>query len=322
MRKKVYFYSPTPSDSTAFYRTSAVLPYISHPDFELIDVSANEKWTWASIVPCSEFIFQRPFSHEHLQLLTLIKDLGVSIILDYDDNLLSVDQYNPTYQQYQQAIPTIKACVQLADEVWVSTEAIGKSFGYPNTYVIPNSHNNYLYPVADKRPYNYKSKKVSYRGGQSHQADIDSVSEDLVRIVNANMDWQFLFCGDRYTFMERRCGDNYHILPGLPMMQFFKYYFAENSNIAIFPLVDTEFNRGKSNISWLEGIYAGSAFFGNKELPEFNKDGILPFSQLLEVKDNDVLEFYNRVGWELICDTLLLSNINKLRINRILENLK
>ena len=64
------------------------------------------------------------------------------------------------------------------------------------------------------------------------------------------------------------------IITNLPttvtLMQFYKQYHELNANIAFFPLLDNVFNNGKSNISFLEATYAGSAFMGNRNLPEFN----------------------------------------------------
>lgn len=319
MRAKIYYFSPSPSDSTAFYRTSGILPWINHPEFELIDVSGRNKWDWASLTGCRMFIIQRPFASEHIQLMRLIKSLGIYLIADYDDALLEVDMHNPTYQQYLNSRDNIRECIKLANELWVSTQAIADSFGHINTHVIPNAHNDHLFPTAKKRNYNPTTKKCIYRGGSSHQADVNAVATSLIKVINDNQDWEFQFLGDRFTYLELNCGDNYHIVQGMPIMDYFGYYYEQNANIAIFPLVDTPFNRGKSNISWIEATYAGSCMYGQVVLPEFNKKGILDISDFIDF-DMKTLEYHNKISWQQICDTLLLSKINQLRINRILAN--
>ncbi len=144
----------------------------------------------------------------------------------------------------------------------------------------------------------------------------------LLDVINNNTDFNFSFMGDRYTALEIKCGDNYHILQGLPILQYFKYFFDENSNIAIFPLMDNIFNRAKSNISFLEATYSGAAFFGNKNLPEFDLPSIFPIEELPTLmREYGILEKANETSWEWVCDKRLLSNVNKLRIERIIENL-
>jgi hypothetical protein len=108
-------------------------------------------------------------------------------------------------------------------------------------------------------------------------------------------------------------------------MQFFKEYHELNANIAFFPLITNVFNVGKSSISLLEATYAGSAFIGCKNLPEFNHDFVIDLydEDLLSfelVKDNfELLERRNNQAWQWICDERLLSKINQLRINRLLD---
>lgn len=322
MRNKVYYYSPMPSDSTAFYRTSGVLPFVDSNEFELVDVSSVTAFNWANLVACKVFIFQRPFTKEHVQLLTLLKDMDIRVIADFDDNLLTVDMHNPTYWLYQSNIQNIHECLKLADEVWVSTQVIAHEYKHKNTHIVPNAHNDYLFPVSDKKQFNTDSKKVIYRGGASHQADVNEVADKLIETVNDNMDWTFQFMGDRFTYLEQRCGDNYHIVPGMTIMQYFKYFYNENPNAVIFPLCTTTFNKGKSNISWIEASYAGAAFFGNTDLPEFNQVGTLPLTTIKDLlKQTTILEKANNNSWEYVRDNLLLSKINEKRTERIIANL-
>lgn len=324
MKPRILFYSLQPNDSTSWWRMNGVLPHIKSPDFELVDISHLKGFSWNVFAGSAAFILQRPFAAEHVGIIKLAKDMNVRVILEYDDDLLSIDFHNPTYQQYVDNAANIRECLSLADEVWVSTQGIKDSFNHKNCHVILNSHNDYLYPVSSKRPYNPDTRKVIYRGGSSHQADINEVANDLVQIINENPTWVFQFLGDRYTYLEQRCLDNYHIIRGFPIVEYFKYYYNENSNIAIFPLCDTVFNRGKSAISWLEASYAGSAFFGNTDLPEFKREGAIHFSQLeTGITTNfDMLADYNNRSWQEICDTLLLSKINLIRTERILANLQ
>lgn len=328
MRKKVLYYSIVPNDTTAFWRSSGVFPYINSPEFELIDISEIKNFSWDVFTGVSIFIFQRPFSSEHASLIVLAKDMGVKIILDYDDNLFAVDSYNPTYGMYQNNQKSLFDCIRIADELWVSTKSIADEYKHPNTWVIPNSHNDYMFPVKDKKAFNPKGKTAIWRGGSSHRADIYENGDKLIETINNNKDWNFKFIGDRFEYIEQRTGDNHHIVGGQTIFQYFKWLNFENPQILFFPLCNTKFNQGKSNISWIEVTYAGGVLFGNMKLPEFNLNSIQPIEALWEGDDflhwemiNEVLYQYNQDSWKYIKDNLLLSNVNVKRISRILSNL-
>jgi len=324
MKAKVLTYLLDKRDTTSFWRGTP-MRHFNNKEFEVIDVSDLKAFDWTVFYGVDIFWMQRPFGMEHAQVLTAAKNMGCKIILEYDDDLTCVDMYNPTHRLYKENQATLKICLSLADEVWVSTQSIGESFVSmtSNIYVIPNSHNDYLFKVGNKKEFDPHGKACYYRGGASHQADVNSMANKILEVVNANPDWTFAFMGDRYYFLEMNTGDNYHIVPGMTIMEYFKYIHQENPQLFIFPLCDTKFNRGKSNISWLEATYVGSAFAGNKVLPEFNNENILEVSDLPELIKNgaEPLKIANERSWEYICDNLLLSKVNKLRENRILANI-
>lgn len=319
MKKKILYYALQPNDSTSFWRIKGIFPFIESSDFELIDSSYTVNFNWSVLINCSVLIMQRPFAPDHVRLMTLAKDMGIKIILDYDDSLNCIDEYNPTFANYALNQKSLQECLRLADELWVSTVAIAKEYRHPKTFIIPNAHNDYLFPVKGKKPFK-ANQKVMYRGGSSHQADVNEIADDLVKVMNDNTDWTFIFMGDMYTYLSQRTGDNHHLVGAMSIIQYFNYLHEENPSIMIFPLRNTRFNHCKSNISWIEGTYAGAAFFGNKELPEFNLSCISPLSDLMKI-DTDVLKDCNEKSWEYIQDNLLLSKVNEIRTERILANL-
>jgi hypothetical protein len=323
MKKRVLYYPLDKRDTTAFWRFLP-LRYIAHADFDLFDIADTKIFDWSTFAGYEIFIIQRPFGTEHAQIMQAAKNMGIKVIADYDDLLLdAVDMYNPTHNLYKQHQNTLKSCLSIADEIWASTEQIRQSYSKycPNIYVIPNAHNDYQFKLKDKRPFG-STKKSVYRGGGSHQADVNAVANQLIEIINSNKDWTFTFMGDRFTFLEMNTGDNYHIIGGLSIMEYFRFLHHENPSVMIFPLCNSLFNRGKSNISWLEGTYAGASFFGNKELPEFNKHCILSIKDLgKQLNDMELLKSKHDESWEMIKDTLLLSEVNKVRTKRILANL-
>lgn len=301
------------------------MPYIKSSEFKVVDGCSITDWNWTVFQGVSVFIFQRPFTEHHADIIRLAKDMGVKVILDYDDDLLNVSEANHTYIMYQENRDSLIDCLQLSDEIWVSTIGILYSFieFNPEIKVIPNAHHDYLFPVENKRPFDPNGKRVIWRGGGSHEEDVYEVADGLVPIINTNQDWEFNFWGHRFTYMEQRCGDNYICRIGMSLMQYFKALHQLNPQIAIFPLVNNKFNESKSNISFLESVFAGAAFFGNYQLFEFDKPGIMAIKELdvLFKIDRDFLIEEHDKSWNYIQDNLLLSNINKIRTERIIANL-
>lgn len=321
--KKVLYMTQWDSDATAYYRITP-LRFLNNPDISVERKYYHGTITWEVFMGFDILFLERPSGHNDLSLIKLAKQCGLKVILDYDDDILHLDQYNPMWATYEGQKSANMECMILADEIWVSTDGVKKSFSMynKNIQVIPNAHNDYLQAITAKKPFNEKTKKCFWRGGQSHEADVYDVANGIIKAVNRNIDWSFQIIGCRFIYLEQRCGNNYQPVSQMPLIQYFNHMSTGNPNILFHPLSETVFNKGKSNIAWLEGSFAGAAFFGNKNLPEFNKDCILPIDLLgyyLKNKSYEAsLSRYNSLSWELICDELLLSKVNKIREERIL----
>ena len=325
--KNVFYLSMVEDDAASFYRTNGVFQFLKHEEISVKNIFNPQKtYGWESLIGADIFVFQRPYHEHHVNLIMMAKDMGIKVICEYDDDLLNVPFHNNAAVTLNEQRANIKKALSLADEVWVTTPSIKKEYRFynRNIYIIPNAHNDYLYSIDKKKSFNKDSKIVSYRGGASHEADMYQNINDIVNTINDNQDWTFRFQGSRFKHIEERTGSNHEYTDPATLMQFYKQYHELNANIAFFPLLENIFNLGKSNISLLEATYAGSAFMGNRNLPEFNLPFVIPIQngfkdEFIKAKDDFYrLQILNNDAWEWILDNRLLSNINKLRIERIL----
>lgn len=321
MSTKILYFDHWQS-ATEFYRTMP-LDYINHK--ELTIERSTERDIKAHLLNKYDVIFIcRASSEAHLNLIKLAKDMHKKVIIDYDDNVLRIDQTNPMYDNYNGDKSNIIKCVSLADQVWCATEAIKESFRLynKNISVIPNAHNDFIYKIEDKKPFK-NSKTIMWRGGGSHMADIynPGTAEWILKMINGNKLWKWYWLGQRFEWIEYRVKhNNFFYNPGASTIQFYKLMHELNPTIFFYPLNTTLFNAGKSNCSWLESSYAGAAYFGNIQLPEFDKPGIMALNYLQEaIQDIDRLRFANVLSWEFIKNELLLSKINKQREDRLIE---
>jgi hypothetical protein len=326
--KNVYYLSMNEDDAPSFYRTSGVLSFLKSKDIFVKNIfNAEKTYGWEHLVGADVFIFQRPYHEYHTNLISMAKDMGIKVICEYDDDLLHIPVHNSSFELLDINRNNIINSLALADEVWTSTQFIKTSY-LPyngNIHVIPNCHNDYIYPIRDKRSFNKSTKVAAYRGGSSHQEDVYDWKDEIIETINNNLDWEFRFQGSRFRFLERETGLNHTYTNPISLMQFFKSYYDLNPNIAFFPLQDNIFNNGKSNISFLEATYAGAAFMGNRKLAEFNLPFVIPINngfkdEFLHVKDDYYrLKILNNDAWDWICENRLLSKVNELRIERILS---
>jgi hypothetical protein len=326
---RVLTFAPQVTDGTSFYRLGGVLQYLEkeYSDIHIKDLSHKDNLEWPDYVSYDVAVFQRPFIRPHLNSINMMKLMGLKVIIDYDDDVLNLPIHNPFYANYKSNEQNIKDIVSIVDHIWVSTNSLKETFSKynKNITVVPNAHNDYLFPVKDKVPFNDKTKNVAYRGGTTHEIDVYSHLDDWIEIVNKNKKTNFHFMGARFPYLESKCGDNYLITPGTHILDYFKNMRKLNPNIFIYTLENTKFNHGKSNISWIEATYVGAAVIAPDFLPEFVKPGISNFNSSLKetfnkIKaDNAVLKLMNELSWDYIKAKLLLSHVNQQRYNTISE---
>jgi hypothetical protein len=308
--------------ATEYYRLYP-LDYIDSSELTIIR-STEQKPDWKLMEQFDTIVISRGATPETLSIIKLAKKLHRRVIIDYDDDCLHLDQYNPMFGYYKQHKENIINCLILADEIWVSTEAVKQSFRLynKNIHIIPNALNEYDFPVSKKKLFN-NNKIATWRGGYSHEGDMYElgVPEKIINTVNSNPKWKFIMVGQRFLYYEKRCGDNYLAYTGNDNFVFFQNMMQQN-NAALFfyPLSNTAFNRSKSNCSWIENTYCGSAFFGNTELPEFEKPGISDLKLMPKAISENHWKYMrdqNEKSWEYIQENLLLSKVNKIREERL-----
>lgn len=334
---KVAYFPMIPDDPSCFYRMSGVLNYIDHPELQFFDITQDKEYSWNTFRGCQILILQRPTAPAHITMIKLVKDMGVKVISDWDDDLLNVSVHRNESISLDEVRRNTKMTLHLSEEVWVTTPAL-KAVYKPynkNIHIIPNAHHDLIYPVDKKREFDPFKNLAVYRGGASHYDDIGQNINDLVYTIRDSPKWEFRFVGsgisnektmfDHLDNRTKGLKNHTFTLPST-LLQFFKNYFEYNAPIAFFPLVTNKFNSSKSNISLLESTYTGSCFLGNKLLPEFDfpfvtdiSNGMYePFEALKQ--DFTKMRRMNQQAWNWVQENRLLSDINKLRIERLLEN--
>lgn len=175
------------------------------------------------------------------------------IVAEVDDNYLSTAQYNPAAEAYAPGTPLREIANKqfaIADALVVSTPYLKEVYSELNEhiYVVQNS--------IDTKAWNVKSKsksgiRIGWVGGGSHYEDLKILEPIIPSILKKHKDVKFVFLHGIPEFLKGiprvECVYKFERIDKYP-----RYVAANDFDIGMAPLVDNAFNRGKSNLRWLE----------------------------------------------------------------------
>lgn len=266
---------PDVVDATSFYRAVGPLSRIrqlTNGDVSFINKSSI---TYADLLDCDLVFIQRPFVKGHAEIAEMTKIMNKPLWIDYDDDLLAVPTDNPTHSLYatEETANNVTKSLSLADCVTVSTDHLKKMYsqGSKNIRVINNALD---FELLDKK-IAYKGSKniVMWRGSATHHRDVMSVTQNMVNIYNKWENFQFQFVGDRLWFLtDNIMSERTKIYPAMDPILYFNHIFHQAPKVLVVPLANNVFNHSKSNIAYLEGIYAGACVIA-PDMPEFRQIG-------------------------------------------------
>jgi glycosyltransferase involved in cell wall biosynthesis len=278
--------------------------------------------TWAALKGVDVLVLQRPALPEHFGMLVLAKNMGVRVIVDFDDDNLSVPRDNPTYPQYCQ-MPIKEAILNLArhcDVLTVTTQFLKEKYGIynKNTVIIPNALDNELLKRRQLLTGDRENKFV-WRGNGSQVKNLSTVSQCILNVNKKYPDYRFVFFGfEPFDLTEQL--KNHECPPAMPLADYFNALCHFHGKCLIYPLHYQDHSQARSHISWIEGTYANMAVLAYKNA-EFTRPGCLNYSSLTEFQDtleaiirNEVdIQFHVEQSWNEIQEKYLLSHTNKKR---------
>lgn len=317
------------NDTTSFYRANGVFHDLKKQmdiDITSMDFRQLNDMSWATLFLYDAVFMQRPYQAVAVQLAQYCREIGLPLWMDYDDNLFEVPIDNPGYDIW--AAPAIQknmnSLIQIADVVSVSTHGLKQAFEKlnKNIQVIPNAFNADLFSYRNNPKTN---KNMLWRGSNTHNVDLMMYLDEIHHCTQKYTDWTFTFFGY-----------NPYFLPHTPNRKYIKstdpiYYFRQLYKLApramFVPLVNSVFNRCKSNIAWIEATFAGAVCLAPK-WEEWNMPGAITyennaeFLEKMELILNEKVNFkkYNTLSWEFIMEELRLDKINRQRV-KLIESL-
>jgi len=316
----------TSPDVTSFYRCLGPLAALRKAHRKTLDIQTNQiaRMDWAVAADCDIMFLQRPCLGKHLEVAQITKLARTPLWLDFDDDLFNVQSDNPTAATYgnEKIQGNIRRMLEIADVVTVSTPAIRETM-QPMTSalvaVIPNAWPDDFRPFVE--PLASRTKRCVWRGSATHIRDVLEVAHHIHDAAELFSEWKFSFLGwEPFMITEKKL--SVEVFPKMEVLEYFDKLRELAGQILYVPLHNSQFNKSKSMIAWLEASYAGMAVLA-PEFPEWERPGITiykepaDFGQVLgEMLQTPWPELKERVDASraYIQEHLLLSHVNQLRM--------
>lgn len=315
--------TPNTIDTTSFYRAWGVFPNIARTmgDINLI-TDKGKSMSWVDIGQMDLIYMHRPYTIEQYNFAQYAKEMKVPLWVDFDDDLTSIPEWMSFYNLYMQETTQkiIAGIISMADVVTTSTQALANRFTKLNTMiqVIPNALNDDIFST-DQLPYSEK-KVVLWRGSETHHMDLMHFTEAIASCVTRE-EWEWMYFGFNPWFLPK----TKHI-PVMDPVMYFRTMKSIHPAVMFVPLIKDTFNQCKSNINWLEATMSGSiALVPDWEVwdvpgvfrYEDTKTFGVELQYLMSGESYFVRKQSYQASWDYIKDNLLLSIVNKQRVQLI-----
>ena len=274
----------------------------------------NDDLEWADVL-----FVPRLSEPRFIEVLKEFKKMGKKVVSEWDDNFMKVNplthQYGyfgtEEYSEYlngekievwkdgknidlktnRENMELLKDGLRISDMVLTTGEDIADAFRpfNPNIRVCPNSVDVNFWNRLPLVP--HAGIRMGWFGGDTHYHDWLMLSPILKPFMDANPEVTLVIMGGKYD----------GTLKGIDPSRIEHHHFVDinaypykaailDLDFAVIPLVDTEFNRCKSPIKWLE--------MAALEVPAVTSF-VRPYAQMMDlVKDNGIfIEENNLDGW-------------------------
>jgi len=182
---------------------------------------------------------------------------GIPIVVDIDDNVISVPHYNRGGIAYQPNTDLLDITIELlkfADAVTTTTQYLKDLYSEhnKNIYVLPNAIDFEHWDVEVEVPPK-RSIRIGWMGAQTHEDDFKLMLPAVKEVLRKYPNVRFYFIGgvpDCVAAIKSKrvvTKTTWYSILDYP-----KRLKQWNWDIGLAPLRDNAFNRGKSNLRWLE----------------------------------------------------------------------
>ena len=194
---------------------------------------------------------------------------GIPLIYDLDDDLFAIREDNPAHESYakgQMKRVYLATNLSFADALFVSTEPLKETYqkymkdlfdiDMP-VYVLPNYNDAELF--GSKYRMNEGKVVIGFHGSITHDSDLAMVLPVIDSLMDKYKNLHMELVGSVRRDSINKLFDHiknkmrFYIKAGTPAFDKFpELLMKQRWDIGVAPLIDDEFNRGKSHIKYME----------------------------------------------------------------------
>lgn len=218
--------------------------------------------SWADII-----VVMRRDTQEHTALMATLLDINSwstgdirkPIVLETDDFVQYVPPYNPGAKYYrpgtEQTDRWANQIIQMADSVIVSTPGLKNLYKqFSNKIYVVGNYIDPEFWAGHPEPEPHPGEvRIGWAGANAHWGDLRILREVMTPILDKYPQVKFHFVGQLpewwYDDLAKKRIVNYKFHN---LANYAKFLHSLHFDIGIAPLMDNLFNRGKSNIRWIE----------------------------------------------------------------------
>lgn len=264
-RPPILTFLPAAIDACALYRMFQPHMYLKNSRF----VFSPHRMPLEEFAEADVCIVQRQCTEGNFLAIKAMKELGMKIIYDLDDNLWAVPNSNPAARVFRAVQEALAYIAAQCDLITVSTlklkgvvtnELSKRATQTVPVRVVPNmlSLDWFHSPLLPKDP---EKVIVGWAGSNTHAGDIvyawDALPKALERVPNLYME----FVGGAQPPSTIKDHPRVRIRSWVPVAEFPARFSSWGWDICLAPLDDNRFNRSKSNIKMLEAAAVGAICF-------------------------------------------------------------
>jgi 2-polyprenyl-3-methyl-5-hydroxy-6-metoxy-1,4-benzoquinol methylase len=256
---KTLIITPSGNDGTSFYRAFGPFNRMVRDNQVSIIDGTDKNIDWQIMSQVDLVFMQRPFANEHCRVAELCEVHRVPLIIDYDDDLFSVDVTNPAFDIYdnEQIRDNIRYICGKAQQVWLSTHHLKEVFSEfsKSCVVVQNAIDLEYFPIHQGT----RRKVIAYRGGGSHEKDFLMYKDDILATIKKYSDYDFAFFGYCPDFVKENVpAKKLKIFQFSTPWMYIRNLCELRPEVMYVPLKHTFFNQSKSDIAFLEATVAGA----------------------------------------------------------------
>ncbi len=198
------------------------------------------------------------------ELVSYLRERKIPLIVDTDDAFHDIDKSHPEYNLQRQRLDAFEFLIASAQQIWVSTPRLAKYFKKETkaeVRVILNSLDKRLWYSNKESAMTKKPLRIIYMGTGSHDADFEMLRPSLRELAVAYpKSFELTLIGAVSKPVDEPWLKRLVQPPfmGSLYLKFVPWFLEQGPfDIGLAPLVNSEFNRSKSDIKCLDYLAAG-----------------------------------------------------------------